>query len=66
VDDLEDAERSFDAGSRVDVDAIVAEAPQRAWTLRFPDWHPFASGDGHYAAHLENDDGFEVERVACP
>lgn len=56
---------AFAAGSPTDVDAIVAEAPVYGWTLMFPDRHPFAGGTGHYAAYLENDDGFEVELVAA-
>jgi len=30
----------------------------------FTDRHPYAGGEGHYAAYLENPDGFEVELVA--
>jgi len=30
----------------------------------FTDRHPYAGGEGHYAAYLENADGFEVELVA--
>lgn len=30
----------------------------------FADNHPHAGGPGHYAAYLENADGFEVELVA--
>ncbi|EQD64343.1 Glyoxalase, partial [mine drainage metagenome] len=30
----------------------------------FEDRHPHAGGPNHYAAYLENDDGFEVELVA--
>ena len=30
----------------------------------FDDMHPFAGGRNHYAAYLENEDGFEVELVA--
>jgi hypothetical protein len=30
----------------------------------FPDRHPHAGGPDHYAAYLENTDGFEVELVA--
>lgn len=54
------------AGSRADVDAIVDDAPQHGWTVMFPDRHPFAGGEDHYAAYLENDEGFEVELVAAP
>jgi hypothetical protein len=30
----------------------------------FADRHPHAGGEGHYAAYLENADGFEAELVA--
>jgi hypothetical protein len=33
-------------------------------TLLFADRHPFAGGPDHYAASLEDGDGFEVELVA--
>ncbi|MFB6834411.1 MULTISPECIES: VOC family protein [Streptomyces] len=46
------------------VDALVAEAPHHGWSLMFPDRHPHAGGAQHYAAYLENVDGFEVELVA--
>lgn len=46
------------------VDKIVTEAPAYGWHLMFADRHPFAGGDHHYAAYLENDEGFEVEVVA--
>ncbi|MFD2027688.1 hypothetical protein [Promicromonospora aerolata] len=32
--------------------------------LLFPDRHPHAGGPDHYAAYLENEDGYEVEVVA--
>jgi hypothetical protein len=32
----------------------------------FADRYPWAGGPGHYAAYLENTDGFEVELVATP
>jgi hypothetical protein len=31
----------------------------------FADRHPFAGGPQHYAAFLENTDGYEVELVAA-
>jgi catechol 2,3-dioxygenase-like lactoylglutathione lyase family enzyme len=52
------------AGTRADVDRITAAAPAHGWTLMFADRHPHAGGEDHYAAYLENDDGFEVELVA--
>ncbi|MCZ0980696.1 VOC family protein [Streptomyces diastatochromogenes] len=57
---------AFHAGDRSDVDALAAEAPEHGWRLMFADRHPYAGGDGHYAAYLENEDGFEVELVAAP
>lgn len=30
----------------------------------FPEKHPHAGGAEHYAAYLQNDDGFEVELVS--
>lgn len=54
---------AFHAGSTSDVDDIVAEAPAYGWRLLFPDRHPYAGGPNHYAAYLENEDGFEVELV---
>ena len=52
------------AGSRADVERIVGDAQAHSWTLMFPDRHPFAGGADHYAAYLENDDGFQIELVA--
>jgi catechol 2,3-dioxygenase-like lactoylglutathione lyase family enzyme len=48
------------------IDALTEQAPQHGWTLLFPDRHPRAGGPDHYAAYLENTDGFEVELVAIP
>ncbi len=52
------------AGTRADVDRLTAAAPGHGWRLMFADRHPHAGGSDHYAAYLENDDGFEVELVA--
>ncbi|MFC4857462.1 GNAT family N-acetyltransferase [Actinophytocola glycyrrhizae] len=52
------------AGTRADVDRIAAAAPGHGWRLMFADRHPHAGGPDHYAAYLENADGFEVELVA--
>lgn len=46
------------------VEALAAGAVQHGWRLMFEDRHPYAGGEGHCAAYLENDDGFEVELVA--
>ncbi|MFF4360228.1 hypothetical protein [Streptomyces sp. NPDC001604] len=42
----------------------MAHATQHGWHLMFPEQHPYAGGRQHYAAYVENDDGFEVELVA--
>lgn len=52
------------SGDRATVDRIVAAAPDHGWRLMFADRHPYAGGPAHYAAYLENADGFEVELVA--
>lgn len=46
------------------VDRIVSEATTYGWRLMFADQHPYAGGAQHYAAYLENEEGFEVEVVA--
>jgi DivIVA domain-containing protein len=46
------------------VDRIVSEAPTYGWRLMFTERHPYAGGTQHYAAYLENDEGFEAEVVA--
>ena len=46
------------------VDALTVAARERGWKLMFADRHPYAGGAEHYAAYLENQDGFEVELVA--
>lgn len=52
------------APSRTVVDDLAREAPQHGWRLLFADRHPFAGGDQHYAAYLEDADGYEAEVVA--
>ncbi|MGP9502882.1 VOC family protein [Specibacter sp. AOP5-B1-6] len=52
------------AGPASNVDALADAALGHGWTLMFADRHPYAGGPGHYAAYLENQDGFEVELVA--
>lgn len=49
---------------RQTVDRIAADGGDHGWHLLFPDQHPYAGGDDHYAGYLENDHGFEVEIVA--
>lgn len=55
---------AFHIEGRVTVDALTAEAMHHGRHLMFGDQHPHAGGEQHYAAYLENDDGFEVEVIA--
>ncbi len=55
---------AFHAGTSDDVDRLVEQAPDHGWRLMFPELHPHAGGPDHYAAFLENRDGFEIELVA--
>lgn len=55
---------AFHAGSRAHVDRLTSTAHEHGWQLLFADRHPHARGLEHYAAYLEDDDGYEVELVA--
>jgi catechol 2,3-dioxygenase-like lactoylglutathione lyase family enzyme len=55
---------AFHVQDAATVEALAAEATGHGWRLMFPDSHPYAGGQEHYAAYLENEDGFEVELVA--
>ena len=55
---------AFGAGSPADVDLLARRAASHGWKLLFSETHPHAGGPDHYAAYLENADGFEVELVA--
>ncbi|KAA9160322.1 GNAT family N-acetyltransferase [Amycolatopsis acidicola] len=53
-------------GTECRVDELSAAALEHGWRPLFADKYPHAGGPGHYAAYLENEDGFEVELVAVP
>jgi catechol 2,3-dioxygenase-like lactoylglutathione lyase family enzyme len=55
---------AFHVETRELVDELTREAQLHGWKLMFCDQHPFAGGPQHYAAYLENSDGYEVELVA--
>jgi catechol 2,3-dioxygenase-like lactoylglutathione lyase family enzyme len=57
---------AFHVATRRRVDELAAEAAHHGWSLLFGDTHPHAGGAEHYAAYLENNDGYEVELVAIP
>jgi catechol 2,3-dioxygenase-like lactoylglutathione lyase family enzyme len=56
---------AFHAGNSAKVDELTSAAPDRGWTLLFPDLHPHAGGSDTYAAYLANTDGYEVELIAA-
>ena len=43
---------AFHAGDRAGVDALTAAGPAHGWMLLFPEAHPYAGGQDHYAAYL--------------
>jgi hypothetical protein len=55
---------AFQVATPALVDSLAAAATEHGWSLMFADRHPHAGGPDHYAAYLENSDGFEVELVA--
>jgi catechol 2,3-dioxygenase-like lactoylglutathione lyase family enzyme len=55
---------AFHVTDRDTVESLASQASEHGWRLMFPDRHPHAGGEQHYAAYLENIDGFEVELVA--
>jgi catechol 2,3-dioxygenase-like lactoylglutathione lyase family enzyme len=55
---------AFHVAGRDSVDRLVRAAPDHGWTLMFANKHPYAGGQDHYAAYMENADGYEVELVA--
>jgi len=56
---------AFHAADRARVDTLAAAAPRHGWTPLYADRHPYAGGPDHYAAYLEDADGYEVEIVAA-
>ncbi|MCP3801242.1 GNAT family N-acetyltransferase [Allokutzneria sp. A3M-2-11 16] len=54
------------AGDRAEVDRLTEQSREHGWRLMFGERHPHAGGEHHYAAYLENADGFQVELVAAP
>ncbi|MDT0263501.1 VOC family protein [Jatrophihabitans lederbergiae] len=55
---------AFHAGDRATVDTLTQLARDNGWTLMFTDTHPHAGGTGHYAAYLNNTDGYQIELLA--
>jgi catechol 2,3-dioxygenase-like lactoylglutathione lyase family enzyme len=55
---------AFHVDGRDRVDALLAQAGSYGWRPLFTERFPHAGGPEHYAAYLENGDGYEVELVA--
>src|SRR5579872_1492716 len=55
---------AFHVASRPRVDELASESVKHGWSPLFADRYPHAGGPDHYAAYLENEDGFEAELVA--
>jgi catechol 2,3-dioxygenase-like lactoylglutathione lyase family enzyme len=55
---------AFHVPGRRRVDELAGTGPAHGWRLMFADTHPHAGGPDHYAAYLEDADGYEVELVA--
>jgi hypothetical protein len=56
---------AFTVRSQLRVDALAKESAGHGWTPLFPEKYLHAGGREHYAAYLENSDGFEIELVAA-
>lgn len=54
------------AGSREQLDQLMAAGGGYGWKPLFAEKYPHAGGEQTYAGYLENSDGFEVELVAAP
>jgi catechol 2,3-dioxygenase-like lactoylglutathione lyase family enzyme len=54
---------AFHVSSAAGVEDMVTGAEAFGWKLMYAARHPYAGGPQHYAAYLENEDGFEVELV---
>jgi catechol 2,3-dioxygenase-like lactoylglutathione lyase family enzyme len=55
---------AFHVATQARLDELTDAAQRHGWRLLFADRHPHAGGDQHYAAYLEDGDGFEAELVA--
>ena len=57
---------AFRVDDRDEVDRLTAALRERGARLLYEDRHPYAGGPDHYAAFLEDPDGFKVELVSEP
>jgi catechol 2,3-dioxygenase-like lactoylglutathione lyase family enzyme len=55
---------AFHVSDEAEVERLVAAGAAHGWSLMFAERHRYADREGHYAAYMQNQDGFEVELVA--
>lgn len=55
---------AFHASSRQQVDEMTNKLKEKEMTILYPNKHPFAGGDEHYAVYFEDPDRIKVELVA--
>lgn len=55
---------AFHAISREQVDSITSRLVEKGIRILYPEKHPFAGGDDHYAVYFEDPDRIKVELVA--
>ena len=55
---------AFCVDNREEVDKITDLLKENGVTILYPDKHPFAGGNGHYAVYFEDPDRIKVEIVA--
>lgn len=55
---------AFHADSRQQVDSMTEKLQDKGMTILYPEQHPFAGGDKHYAVYFEDPDRIKVELVA--
>lgn len=55
---------AFQASSSQHVDEITNRLKEKRITILYPEIHPFAGGDNHYAVYFEDPDRIKVELVA--
>lgn len=55
---------AFHASSRQHVNEMADKLKDRGINILYPDKHPFAGGEDHYAVYFEDPDRIKVELVA--
>jgi len=55
---------AFQVNSRKEVDEFTKKVKDKGMNILYPDKHPFAGGEEHYALYFEDPDRIKVELVA--